>query len=70
MERAYELNDRVVSAAIEMGGTATGEHGVGIGKRKFMSDEHAEAVDIMRDIKDVIDPTGIMNPGKVIPDRE
>lgn len=70
MERAYELNDRVVTAAIEMGGTATGEHGVGIGKRKFMSTEHAEALDVMRDIKEAIDPTGIMNPGKVIPNRE
>ena len=70
MERAYEVNDRVVTAAIEMGGTATGEHGVGIGKRKFMSPEHAGAVDVMRDIKDAIDPDGIMNPGKVLPDRE
>ncbi|MCQ4332098.1 FAD-binding oxidoreductase [Natronomonas sp. F2-12] len=70
MERANEVNERVVETAIGMGGTATGEHGVGIGKRKFMSTEHAEAVDVMADIKEAIDPTGIMNPGKVLPDRE
>jgi len=69
IERAFELNDRIVSAAIEMGGTATGEHGVGIGKRKFMRQEHAGALDLMQGIKDLIDPNGIMNPGKVVPDE-
>jgi D-lactate dehydrogenase (cytochrome) len=68
IERALELNDRVVRAAVEMGGTATGEHGVGIGKRKFMAREHGAAVDLMRSIKDLVDPAGIMNPGKVLPD--
>jgi D-lactate dehydrogenase (cytochrome) len=70
MERAHEINERVVETAIEMGGTATGEHGVGMGKRKFMTAEHAGAIDVMADIKDAIDPAGIMNPGKVLPDRE
>lgn len=70
MERAYEVNDRVVETAIGMGGTATGEHGVGIGKRKFVPTEHAEALDVMEDVKAAIDPTGIMNPGKVLPDRD
>lgn len=69
IERALELNDRIVSAAIEMGGTATGEHGIGIGKRKFMRQEHAGALDLMRGIKNLIDPNGIMNPGKVVPDE-
>ena len=69
VERAHELNERVVSAAIEMGGTATGEHGVGLGKRKFMDAEHAGAVDVMAAIKDAIDPHGIMNPRKVLPDE-
>jgi D-lactate dehydrogenase (cytochrome) len=68
VERAAQLNERVVEAAIELGGTATGEHGVGIGKRKFMDAEHAGAVDVMVAIKDAIDPNGIMNPGKVLPD--
>jgi D-lactate dehydrogenase (cytochrome) len=69
IERALELNDRIVAAAVEMGGTATGEHGVGIGKRKFMRQEHAAGVDLMRGIKELIDPNGIMNPGKVVPEE-
>ncbi|WP_254546882.1 FAD-binding oxidoreductase [Halomarina pelagica] len=68
VSRAFELNDRIVTRAIEMGGTATGEHGVGIGKRKFMEREHGAALELMRDIKEIVDPNGIMNPGKVIPD--
>jgi D-lactate dehydrogenase (cytochrome) len=68
VERARELNRRIVKRAIDMGGTATGEHGVGIGKRKFMEREHGVAVDLMRDIKESLDPNGIMNPGKVLPD--
>jgi D-lactate dehydrogenase (cytochrome) len=69
-ERAAALNDRVVEAAIEMGGTATGEHGVGLGKRKFMRREHGRGVDLMRTLKDAVDPSGVMNPGKVVPDAE
>jgi len=68
MARAREFNRRVVEAAIDLGGTATGEHGVGEGKRQFMRREHAGAVDLMRTIKDAIDPKGLMNPGKVLPD--
>jgi D-lactate dehydrogenase (cytochrome) len=67
-ERAAELNDAVVEAAVELGGTATGEHGVGLGKRKFMRREHGAAVDLMRTVKDAIDPNGLMNPGKIVPD--
>lgn len=66
--RADELNRRVVDFAIELGGTITGEHGVGMGKRKFMADEHGEALSLMRQIKDTLDPNGIMNPGKVLPE--
>ncbi len=68
VERATELNDRMVHAALEMGGTATGEHGVGIGKRKFMREEHAAAVDLMGAVKAAVDPAGILNPGKVLPE--
>ena len=70
MGRVQELTDAVVSAALEIGGTATGEHGVGIGKRKFMRQEHGDAVDVMRGIKDAIDPQGIMNPGKTLPNDD
>ena len=64
LNKAY--ND-VVSYAISVGGTATGEHGVGIGKRKFMTQEHGLGIDIMRGIKKFFDPNGILNPGKVLP---
>jgi D-lactate dehydrogenase (cytochrome) len=67
VERATELYGRVVDRAIELGGTATGEHGIGTGKRKYMHAEHGAAVDAMRTIKDAIDPNGIMNPEKVFP---
>ncbi|MGR3365611.1 MAG: FAD-binding oxidoreductase [Maritimibacter harenae] len=66
--RAQGVADRLVDHAIEVGGTSTGEHGVGIGKRKHMVHEHGEvAVDLMRDIKGLLDPRNLMNPGKVLP---
>lgn len=70
MGRVQELTDAVVSEALELDGTATGEHGVGIGKRKFMRQEHGDAVDVMSGIKDAIDPKGIMNPGKTLPNDD
>ena len=64
LDRAYE---DIVSYAISVGGTATGEHGVGIGKRRFMIQEHGQGVEVMRGIKKFLDPNGILNPGKVLP---
>jgi len=63
--RLEAVNQAVVERAIACGGTCTGEHGVGIGKRKFMELEHGEAYRLMRRIKDLIDPKGLMNPGKI-----
>lgn len=60
-----QVNNRVVSKALSMGGTATGEHGVGIGKRKFMEAEHGESLEWMKRIKSMFDPNGILNPGKI-----
>jgi len=60
-----EAGEEIVSFALKCGGTATGEHGVGIGKRKFMEREHGESLKIMRQIKELLDPNGIMNPGKI-----
>jgi D-lactate dehydrogenase (cytochrome) len=59
------INHKIVSRAIELGGTCTGEHGVGIGKRKFMDAEHGQSFALMRRIKNLIDPKGLMNPGKI-----
>ena len=63
---AQQLNDRLVRRALAVGGTCTGEHGVGAGKRKYLADEHGEALDVMRAIKRALDPDNRMNPGKMI----
>jgi D-lactate dehydrogenase (cytochrome) len=64
-EICLEANERIVARAIELGGTATGEHGVGIGKRKFMAKQHGTAYEAMRQVKQLFDPNGILNPGKI-----
>jgi len=63
--QAFEINELIVNRAIEVGGTCTGEHGVGLGKRRFQEKEHGDALDIMRSIKKMFDPEGILNPGKI-----
>ncbi len=60
-----EINRTIVEQAIGMGGTCTGEHGVGIGKRKFMRLEHGDSYELMQQIKQLVDPKGLMNPGKI-----
>lgn len=60
-----QVNERIVSKALAMDGTATGEHGVGIGKRKFMQAEHGASLRLMKGIKNMLDPNGILNPGKI-----
>ncbi len=67
MTEAKRLTDRIVERAIEAGGTASGEHGVGYGKLGYMKREHGAALDTMRAIKQALDPLGIMNPGKMLP---
>jgi D-lactate dehydrogenase (cytochrome) len=67
LAEAEALNNRLVHRAIALEGTATGEHGVGSGKIKFMELEHGAAINTMRAIKTALDPQGILNPGKVLP---
>ena len=68
MEEAAWISRRVVERAIAMEGTCTGEHGIGLGKKKYLIAEHGEvAVDVMRAVKAALDPRGLLNPGKVLP---
>lgn len=64
-EAAQRLNDRMVTRAIAMGGTCTGEHGIGMGKQASLLREHGDGVAVMRQIKRALDPEGLMNPGKI-----
>jgi D-lactate dehydrogenase (cytochrome) len=66
LDEARRLNERLVARALAMGGTCTGEHGVGYGKKKYLEAEHGEALTVMRTIKRALDPDNRMNPGKVI----
>ena len=67
--RAKAAAERMVSRALDLGGTATGEHGIGIGKLDYMEREHGESWQIMGDIKSALDPQGLLNPGKTVPAR-
>ncbi len=68
MEEAAWISQRVVERAIAMEGTCTGEHGIGLGKRKYLPLEHGEvAVDVMRTLKQALDPHNLLNPGKILP---
>jgi D-lactate dehydrogenase (cytochrome) len=65
--RAEDFLHRLVVRALRMGGTCTGEHGIGQGKMKYLPEEHGEAaLDAMRAIKHALDPHNIMNPGKIV----
>jgi D-lactate dehydrogenase (cytochrome) len=64
-QKVQEAEEEIVRFALECGGTATGEHGTGIGKKKFMKKEHGESLILMQEIKKLLDPNGIMNPGKI-----
>jgi D-lactate dehydrogenase (cytochrome) len=62
-----KVSERLVLKTIALGGTATGEHGVGLGKRKYMPTQHGTGLSWMRRVKDLFDPNGILNPGKIFP---
>jgi D-lactate dehydrogenase (cytochrome) len=69
VERGEEVYEAVVRRAIELGGTATGEHGVGLGKRQYLEAEYGEAtVETMRRVKAAFDPNDVLNPGKLFPE--
>jgi len=65
----HTLYDRLIDRALGMSGTCTGEHGIGLGKRKYLAREFGESgAALMRNIKAAIDPNNIMNPGKIFQD--
>ena len=66
MDRAKVLANQVNKLALEFGGTVSGEHGVGLGKRKYLAEEHGAAYALMATLKKAIDPGNIMNPGKLV----
>ncbi|MCP9483855.1 FAD-binding protein [Shimia sp. CNT1-13L.2] len=66
MARAKQLASDVNRTALSFGGTVTGEHGVGTGKKKYMAEEHGTAYLLMAQLKQSIDPLNIMNPGKLV----
>jgi D-lactate dehydrogenase (cytochrome) len=66
---AKAINELMIDFALSVGGTCTGEHGIGLGKRHAMLREHGrEAVDVMKRVKDALDPKGMLNPGKLFLD--
>jgi D-lactate dehydrogenase (cytochrome) len=65
--RAEALNTAVVDDALARGGTCTGEHGIGFGKLGYLAREHGDLLELYRGIKNLLDPAGILNPGKVVP---
>jgi D-lactate dehydrogenase (cytochrome) len=66
-DEAEAINRRVVERALRMGGTCTGEHGIGIGKIDFLNAEHGDAISVMAAIKKTLDPGNLLNPGKIVP---
>jgi len=68
LARAWALDRKIVTRGLALGGTCSGEHGIGIHKREFLEAEHgAAALAVMRTIKAALDPKGILNPGKLLP---
>lgn len=63
--RIHAVYDQMVGRTLTVGGTCTGEHGVGLHKRKYLELEHAGSLPLMRSVKRLLDPLGLMNPGKI-----
>ena len=66
LEKAWALDREIVAQGLALGGTCSGEHGIGLGKREFLEQEHGDgALSVMRALKATFDPKGILNPGKM-----
>jgi len=62
---ANQAKDEIVAFVLSVGGTASGEHGIGLGSRKYVQQEHGAALELMKGIKQLFDPKEILNPGKI-----
>ena len=71
MARVHKAVEEIFDTALALGGTLSGEHGIGIAKMRFLGNELGESgVNLVRSIKEALDPDGILNPGKLVPERE
>ncbi|WP_410983220.1 FAD-binding oxidoreductase [Bacillus cereus] len=70
VNKTEAVNEKIVMYALERGGTCTGEHGVGVGKRKYQEKEHGAALLVMKNIKQTLDPKNILNPNKIFKIKE
>ena len=61
----HNINNLIIKKTLELGGTISGEHGIGLGHKDLFETEHGGAVELMRKIKLQFDPHGILNPGKI-----
>jgi glycolate oxidase len=67
MARVHRALDAIVTRTLELGGTITGEHGVGLAKKAWLRQQLGDdTLDLMRQIKQTLDPTGLLNPGKIL----
>jgi glycolate oxidase len=66
VRRVLLVADEIHELALRVGGTTTGEHGIGVTRARYMAREHGASLEVMRTIKQALDPTGIMNPGKIL----
>ena len=66
MARAEAFSGRLIDQALAVGGTCTGEHGVGLGKRRYQAREHGTSLAVMHRLKALLDPEDILNPGKLV----
>jgi D-lactate dehydrogenase (cytochrome) len=69
LAEAKVVEEKIIRRALEMGGTCTGEHGIGTGRKKYLLEEHGAGLDAMRAIKQALDPDNRMNPGKMVEPR-
>ena len=64
-EKIRNFSNKLIDKALELEGTVTGEHGIGINKKEYLKKEHPDNMPLMQNIKKTIDPQNIMNPGKI-----